>query len=52
METSSRVKNVDRLEKGVLIEFEDGRTFVYTWTLLRSMIPVAIEWDTSDETED
>ena len=52
METSPRVTNVDRLENEVLIDFEDGRTVVFSGTLLHSMIPAAIEWDTSDETED
>jgi hypothetical protein len=40
---ASRVTRVDRLSNGIVVEFEDGRSLIFTGLLLHSMIPAAID---------
>jgi hypothetical protein len=50
METphTPRVTYVDRLDDGVAISFEDGRSIVFTGIVLYSMIFDGVELDNTD----
>lgn len=47
METP-RITHVDRLDDGVAISFEDGRSIVFKGTVLYAMIPMGVELDNAD----
>lgn len=54
METQSvyQIACVDRMDGGNLVEFEDGKCALYSASLLRAVLPQAVEFEVSDDVEE
>ena len=54
METqaSSQVACVERMDGGVLVEFEDSKCALCSASLLRAVLPQAVEFEVSDDVEE
>jgi hypothetical protein len=46
--TDPRIISADRMDGGVVISFDDGKTALYPATLLRAMLPQAKQMNDAD----
>ena len=51
-QSTSQIACVDTLDGGVLVEFEDGKCALYSASLLRAVLPQAVEFEVSDDVEE
>ena len=51
-QSTSQIACVDTLDGGVLVEFEDGRCALYSASLLRAVLPQAVEFEVTDDDEE
>ena len=52
IQSTSQIVCVDRMHGGILLEFEDGKCALYPASLLRAVLPQAVEFEVTDDDEE